>query len=133
MRARVGSRAAARAEVVQKPQSPSKIRVGSATCTGYGGRRLAPSVRPRHDAAMAPLSYASGTSTTPLLGETIGDNLARIVERSGDRDALVVRHQDVRWTYRELDERVDDVARGLLAAGIEKGDRVGIWAPNCAE
>jgi fatty-acyl-CoA synthase len=82
---------------------------------------------------MAPLSYASGTSTTPLLGETIGDNLARIVERSGDRDALVVRHQDVRWTYRELDERVDDVARGLLAAGIEKGDRVGIWAPNCAE
>jgi fatty-acyl-CoA synthase len=50
-----------------------------------------------------------------------------------DRDALISRHQDVRWTYAELGERVDRLATGLLAAGIQKGDRVGIWAPNCAE
>src|SRR5689334_15625003 len=79
------------------------------------------------------LSYAHGTSTTPLLGETIGANLARTVAEHGDREALVVAHQDVRWTYREFDERVDRVARGLVALGLEKGDRMGIWAPNCAE
>ncbi|MEA2125159.1 MAG: fatty-acyl-CoA synthase, partial [Solirubrobacteraceae bacterium] len=79
------------------------------------------------------LSYAHGTSETPLLGETIGENLERAVAAYGDREALVVRHQDVRWTYAELDERVDRVARALAAAGLEPGDRMGIWAPNCAE
>src|SRR4051812_42047847 len=79
------------------------------------------------------LSYAHGTSTTPLLGETIGANLERTVAEHGDREALVVPHQHVRWTYAEFNERVDRVARGLVAMGLEPGDRVGIWAPNCSE
>ena len=78
-------------------------------------------------------SYSHGVSETPLLGETIGDNLRRTVERFGDREALVSRHQGVRLSYAELDAEVDRVALALLAAGIGKGDRVGIWAPNCAE
>jgi fatty-acyl-CoA synthase len=82
---------------------------------------------------MAALSYAHGVSDTPLLGETIGANLARTVAAHGARDALVVRHQGIRWTYAELDEQVDRVARGLLALGLRHGDRIGIWAPNCAE
>jgi fatty-acyl-CoA synthase len=75
-------------------------------------------------------SYDCGTSSTPLLGETIGANLERTVARVPDHEALVVRHQDIRWTYSELDERVDALARGLLGAGLRKGDRVGIWSPN---
>ena len=78
-------------------------------------------------------SYVHGRGDKPLLGETIGENLERTVAEHGDREALVVRHQDVRWTYDELNERVDELARGLLAAGLEAGDRLGIWAPNCAE
>jgi fatty-acyl-CoA synthase len=78
-------------------------------------------------------SYANGPSTTPLLGETIGDNLDGTATRFPNRDALRVRHQEVRLTYAELVEEVDLVARGLIAAGVERGDRVGIWAPNCAE
>src|SRR3954463_8314951 len=80
-----------------------------------------------------PRSYASGVAGKPLLGETIGENLERAVERFGDRQALVVRHQDVRLTYAELDARVNALARGLLGAGLRKGDRAGIWAPNLAE
>ena len=57
----------------------------------------------------------------------------RTVARWGDRPALIVRQQDVRWTYRELDERVDAFAAGLLALGLAPGDRVGIWSPNNAE
>src|SRR5215218_4251048 len=78
-------------------------------------------------------SYASGVADKPLIGETIGENLERAVARFGDREALVVRHQDVRLTYTALDERVNALARGLAGAGLAKGDRVGIWAPNCAE
>jgi fatty-acyl-CoA synthase len=78
-------------------------------------------------------SYASGVAAKPLIGETIGENLERAVERFGEREALVVRHQRLRLTYAELDERVDRLARGLLAAGLQPGDRLGIWAPNCAE
>ncbi len=78
-------------------------------------------------------SYVHGRGDKPLLGETIGENLERTVAEHGGREALVVRHQDVRWTYDELNERVDGLARGLLAAGLEAGDRLGIWAPNCAE
>ncbi|WP_086823186.1 AMP-binding protein [Allokutzneria sp. NRRL B-24872] len=78
-------------------------------------------------------SYASGTSDVPLLGDTIGDNLDRTVAAFGDRDALVERATGRRWTYRELAEQVDQLARGLLAAGIGKGDRVGVWSPNRAE
>ncbi|GIM94152.1 AMP-binding protein [Paractinoplanes toevensis] len=79
------------------------------------------------------LSYASGTSTAPLLGETIGANFERTVARFGDREALVDVATGRRWTYAELDADVNRLARGLLARGIAKGDRVGIWAPNCAE
>jgi fatty-acyl-CoA synthase len=78
-------------------------------------------------------SYASGVGDTPLLGETIGESLERAVEQFGDRDALIVRHQDIRLTYAELDAQVNALARGLLGTGLRKGDRVGIWAPNCAE
>ncbi len=78
-------------------------------------------------------SYASGVASKPLIGETIGENLERAVARFGDREALVVRHQDVRLTYGELDAQVNALARGLLGAGLVKGDRVGMWAPNCAE
>ncbi len=79
---------------------------------------------------MTPLSYAHGACAIPLLGETIGANLLRTVERVGDRDALVVRHQNFRATYRELWELVSLAARGLLARGVKTGERVGVWAPN---
>src|SRR6266511_471536 len=79
------------------------------------------------------LSYASGISDRPLLGETIGENLERTVARFGSREALVDVAAGTRWTYHEFDAAVNEVALGLLARGIEKGDRVGIWAPNCAE
>jgi fatty-acyl-CoA synthase len=75
-------------------------------------------------------SYVHGTSETPLLGETIGASLRRAAALYGGRDALVVRHQGYRATYAELWEQVDRAARGLLARGVEQGDRVGIWAPN---
>ncbi len=78
-------------------------------------------------------AYASGTSTLPLLGDTIGANLERTVATSGDREALVECATGRRWTYAELNADVDRVARGLLGLGIGTGDRVGIWAPNCAE
>jgi fatty-acyl-CoA synthase len=78
-------------------------------------------------------SYAAGTSTVPLLGETIGDNLARTASRVPDSESLVDCASGRRWTYRELDAAVDAVALGLLDLGLESGDRVGIWAPNCAE
>ena len=79
---------------------------------------------------MSSLSYLHGASATPLLGETIGDNLRRSVERWPDRDALVVRSQRFRASYRELWDLTTRLARALLARGIAKGDRVGIWAPN---
>jgi len=76
------------------------------------------------------LSYASGTSSLPLLGETIGENLRRSVDEHGDAEALVVPHQEYRATYRQLWEQVSLAARGLIARGVAKGDRVGIWSPN---
>jgi fatty-acyl-CoA synthase len=78
-------------------------------------------------------SYAHGAWDTALLGHTIGADLERTAQRFGERDALVSCAQGIRMTYAELDAAVDRVARGLLATGIERGDRVGIWAPNCAE
>ncbi|GGT22072.1 AMP-binding protein [Nonomuraea spiralis] len=79
------------------------------------------------------LSYASGVSTLPLLGETIGENLERAAARYADREALVEVASGRRWTYAEFDTAVNELALGLLARGVAKGDRVGIWAPNCAE
>src|SRR5271156_3581915 len=81
----------------------------------------------------AALSYSSGESASPLLGDTIGGNFDATVGTFGDREALVDRPAGRRWTYAELAADVDALALGLLEMGIEKGDRVGIWAPNCAE
>ena len=79
------------------------------------------------------ISYVHGPSLTPLIGETIGANFDRIVASDPEREALVVRDQDVRWTYAELGARVDRLARAFVATGLRPGDRMGIWAPNCAE
>src|SRR5689334_23119607 len=79
---------------------------------------------------MTTTSYASGTSSEPLLGETIGDNFDRAVQQHADRTALVSVHEGVRLTYAQLGALVDRCARGLLALGIAREDRVGIWAPN---
>jgi fatty-acyl-CoA synthase len=82
----------------------------------------------------APLpAYDHGTSATRLIGETIGAAFDRTVARFPEREALVVRHQAVRWTWAQFGERVDALAAGLLSIGLEPGDRIGIWAPNCAE
>jgi fatty-acyl-CoA synthase len=78
-------------------------------------------------------SYAHGTSEKPLLGETIGACLDRIAGRFGERDALISCHQRIRFTYGELHREVERVACGLLSLGVERGDRVGVWSPNCAE
>jgi fatty-acyl-CoA synthase len=78
-------------------------------------------------------SYTNGVWDAPMLGDTIGDNFDRTVAAHGDRDALVDRPSGRRWTYAELRRDVDAVAAGLLKRGIGKGDRVGIWAPNCPE
>ena len=75
-------------------------------------------------------SYEQGPVDTPLLEVTIGERLRRVTERFADREALVVRHQEYRATYRELSEQVELAARALMANGVGKGDRVGIWAPN---
>src|SRR5438876_9118948 len=78
-------------------------------------------------------SYVHGASTIPLIGETIGVHFDRIVERFGERDALIVRHQGLRWSYRDLRQRVDAFAAGLLTLGLMPGERIGIWSPNNAE
>jgi fatty-acyl-CoA synthase len=79
---------------------------------------------------MPALSYTHGASSVPLLGETIGDNLRRTVERFGDAEALVVPHQAYRATYRDFWDQTSGCAHGLMSRGVRKGDRVGIWAPN---
>ncbi len=79
---------------------------------------------------MAEMSYVHGASDVPLLGETIFQNLRRTAERFGDREALVAAHQGRRTTYRRLVEECEVVARGLMARGVKRGDRVGIWSPN---
>ncbi len=79
------------------------------------------------------VAYAHGVSGVPLRGETIGEAWRAVVAEQGSRDALVSRHQDIRWSYAELDAQVERTARALLAARVAKGDRVGIWSPNNAE
>ncbi|MDQ1483584.1 MAG: fatty-acyl-CoA synthase [Actinomycetota bacterium] len=78
-------------------------------------------------------SYSSGTSNTSLLGDTIGDNLARTVMRVPEAEALVDVPTGRRWTYAELGADVTALALGLLARGVKAGERVGIWSPNCPE
>lgn len=79
------------------------------------------------------LSYVHGTGPTPLRGDTVGRRFDATVDRAPENDALVVPHQGIRWSYGDLKHRVDAYAAGLIALGLEPGDRVGIWAPNCWE
>ncbi|SFC43941.1 fatty-acyl-CoA synthase [Marinospirillum celere] len=78
-------------------------------------------------------SYVSGTSDKPLLGMTIGDLFDQTVSEFPDNDALISRHQKLRYTYKELQQEVNRCARGLLKMGVQKGERVGIWSPNNAQ
>jgi fatty-acyl-CoA synthase len=82
---------------------------------------------------MAMISYASGVSSEPLIGETVGEMLERICATYPDNEALVSVQQNVRWTYREFLEKVEAIACSLMALDVNKGDRVGIWAMNYAE
>lgn len=84
---------------------------------------------------MAPLthSYFCGASTTQIIYKTIGRYFDEIVQEHPDNSALLVRHQGISWTYRELQARVDQLASGLLALNVRPGDRVGIWGPNSSE
>ncbi len=78
-------------------------------------------------------SWVQGSTDSPLLEITIGQALDRAAERWGDNDALVSTAQDIRWSWDELALRADAMAAGLLALGLEPGDRLGIWSHNCAE
>jgi len=82
---------------------------------------------------MTNLSYVHGVTLTPLLGETIGVQFDRTVAKWGGNPALISRQQGVRWSWRELGEKVDAFAAGLVAMGLKPGERVGIWSPNNAE
>lgn len=75
-------------------------------------------------------SYTAGATDTPLIEDTIDANFCATVAAHGDREALVVRHQGIRWTYNELDAHVDQLARALFASGLNVGDRVALWSPN---
>jgi len=78
-------------------------------------------------------AYEAGPSDVALLDETIPENLARTIAAHGSGEALVSVHQGIRWTYDEFGRRVSNLAKGLMGAGLERGDRLGLWAPNCAE
>ncbi len=82
---------------------------------------------------MTVLSYANGSSTEPLLGETIGSNLLRTGGRFPDREVLVDVPSGRRWTYATFAAETETLARAFLALGVEKGERIGIWAPNLPE
>ena len=78
-------------------------------------------------------SYVHGSNGSQLLGETLGSNFDSAAELWGEREALIVRHQNIRWTYRELQKRVNAFAAGLLGIGLKPGDRIGIWSQNNSE
>src|SRR5690606_29765077 len=78
-------------------------------------------------------SHVTGGTTPPLRKQTIGAALAEAAEKWPDTEALVSVYQDIRWSYRDLNEKAEALAAGLLALGLRRGDRLGIWAPNCAE
>src|SRR6476620_9285308 len=84
------------------------------------------------------LAYTAGDTDVPLIHETIGDNFERLVARFPYHDGLIEAAavpggEARRWSYTKMNDDVDRLARALLAVGVEKGDRVGIWSPNCAE
>ena len=83
--------------------------------------------------ALLTQSYVHGVSSTPLIGETIGQLLRRVTAEGPERPALVTRHQNVRWSYSDLLRRSEDLAVGLRKLGLEKGERVGIWSANVSE
>ncbi len=99
----------------------------------FGCTELGAELRTGLGMSITPRSYVHGVSATPLFGETIGSNLERAVARWPDREAVVVCHQGIRWTYAALNEAVDRLAAGLLALELEPGQRVGMWAPNSIE
>ena len=78
-------------------------------------------------------SHVQGATNVPLIGETIGAYFDKVAERHAGNQALVVAHQHVRWTYREFQRRVDNLAVGLMRLGLRPGERIGIWSQNCAE
>src|SRR5579872_6337103 len=82
---------------------------------------------------MTMMSYVHGASDIPFIGETIGAHFDAIARRFPDRDAVVSTHQGIRLTYSALRRAVEEFARGLLALGVQHGDRVGIWSTNNAE
>jgi fatty-acyl-CoA synthase len=82
---------------------------------------------------MGELSYEAGPTDVALIDETIPQNLSHTIDAHASREALVSRHQGIRWTYREFGHRVSDLAKSMMHAGLEKGDRVGLWSPNYAE
>ena len=78
-------------------------------------------------------SFVCGTSNQPLIYQTIGDAFEQAIEQWGDKEAVVVRHQNIRWSYRQLGEAVESFAAGLLSLDLQPGDRIGIWSPNNIE
>ncbi|RKW05967.1 MAG: AMP-binding protein [Capnocytophaga sp.] len=76
-------------------------------------------------------AYTHGASAIPLLGETIDENLKKTVAKYPNQDALICSHQNYRATYQEFYDQVVQVAKGLMALGVKRGDRVGVWSPNC--
>jgi len=78
-------------------------------------------------------SYVHGASNVPLIGDTVGAHFDQVAARWSERDALIVRQQNIRWSYAELKAKVDAFAAGLLALGLSPGDRIGLWSPNNAE
>src|SRR5690554_4599624 len=78
-------------------------------------------------------SYTSSTADKPLIGMTIGDKFDEIANTYPDNDALIVLHQNVHWSYRELQQQANQCARALMSMGVRKGDRIGVWSPNCSE
>ena len=79
------------------------------------------------------ISFVHGASSTPLSFQTVGGTLDGAAAHWGDRDALIVRHQNVRWTYADLKSRADTLAASFISIGLVRGERIGIWAPNCSE
>jgi fatty-acyl-CoA synthase len=92
-----------------------------------------PPFRPNPAVAPAAPSFVSGTSTRPLLFLTVDEVLRVAAATHAARAALIVPRQGIRWSFAELDAEVERVARGFIACGLKPGERIGIWAPNCAE